>query len=67
MATIKPVKPLGKFVSVRVDPKVHNAFHRKAKQFGRTSDVLREFIEAFLEDRLVVTPSPNKRSLYHVD
>lgn len=63
----KPVKPLGKFISVRVAPRVHHAFHKKAFEFGRSSDLLREFIEAFLDDRLVIQPKPNQRNLYHVD
>jgi hypothetical protein len=29
--------------------------------------VLREIIDAFIEERLTVTPSPTKRNLHHVN
>ena len=60
-------KPMGKFISVRVTPRVHYAFHKRAAQFGRTSDLLRELIDAVIEDRIVIQPNPTKRSLYHVN
>lgn len=61
------LKVYEKFITVRVTKPSHKAFHRKASTFGRPSDVLRELIEAFCEDRLTVKPSPTKRSIYHVD
>ena len=41
-------------------------FRAKATRFGGVSEVLREMIEAFLDDRLVVHPpkQPKKESLY---
>ena len=56
-----------KHVSVRVTAASHKAFQRNARQFGRPSDILRELVEAFAEDRLTIKPSPTKRSIYHVD
>jgi len=64
---IQQPKPLEKFITVRVSVKTHKAFFRKAMQFGRTSDVLRELVEAFVDDRLKIQPSETKRNLYHVD
>ena len=58
---------LGKFITVRVTPKFHTQFHRKVKEFGPPSTVLREILLALVEDRLVIQPSPTKRNLYHVD
>lgn len=55
---------LGKFISVRVTPKFHTQFHRKVKEFGPPSTILREVLEALLEDRLVIQPNPSKRKLY---
>jgi len=55
-----------KFLNLRVSPKVHKAFSVKAREFGGTSEVLRELVEGFLEDRVTVKPNPEKRSLYHV-
>lgn len=57
-------KKLNFFLTFRVSAKVHTAFHRKAEKYGRPSDVLRELIEAFLDDRLVIKPDPKKESLY---
>lgn len=64
---IAPHKPLEKYISVRVSAKAHKAFFRKASLFGKPSDVLRELVDAFLEDRIVIQPSPSKRSIYHVN
>ena len=58
---------LGKFITVRVTPKFHTQFQRKVRAFGPPSAMLREILEAFVEGRLVIQPSPTKRNLYHVD
>lgn len=57
-------KKLNYFLTVRVSGKVHTAFHRKAERYGKPSDILREIIDAFLDDRLVIQPNPKKESLY---
>lgn len=57
-------KQKSKYVVIRVTPGTHKAFHRKADLYGNVSDVLRELIEAFLDDRLVIKPNPKKESLY---
>lgn len=54
------------FLSVRVSPQTRKKFQEKAAEFGNSSDLLREIVEAFLEDRLVIQLSDSKRSLYHV-
>jgi hypothetical protein len=45
---------------------MRSKFHAKAQKYGVPSDVLREFIEAFLDDRLVIRPpvTREKESLY---
>ena len=60
--------PKGKFVNVRVDDTLHQAFLAKAARFGGKSEVMRELIEAFIEDRLTIAAptNPRKESLYHV-
>ena len=58
---------LDKVLAARVTGAVHKKFHAKARKYGKPSDVLREIIEAFVEDRLVIQPSPTKRNLYHVN
>lgn len=54
-----------KFLVVRVTDKTRTKFHTKAQKFGQPSDVLREIVEAFIEDRLVIQPPVTvKESLY---
>lgn len=54
-----------KFLVVRVTDKTRTKFHAKAQKFGQPSDVLREIVEAFIEDRLVIQPPVTvKESLY---
>ena len=67
MSKVVKKPELGKFITVRVTPKLHTQFHRKVREFGPPSTILREILLAFTEDRLVVQPSSTKRNLYHVD
>ena len=55
------------FLTVRVSKSSRTKFHRKAMHYGKPSDVMREILLAFAEDRLVIQPSPTKRNLYHVN
>lgn len=58
-------KPKSAFLTVRVTGITRAKFHAKASKYGQPSDVLRELIEAFLEDRLSIVPPVNrKESLY---
>jgi hypothetical protein len=58
-------KPLTKFLTVRLTPSDHKTFHRKADRYGKPSDVLREIVQAFNSDRLVIQPPViEKESLY---
>jgi len=42
-------------IAVRIDPKIKKRFNKKAAKLGAASDVHRELITAFVEDRLTVT------------
>lgn len=54
-----------KFLVVRVTDKTRTKFHTKAQKFGQPSDVLREIIQAFIDDRLIIQPPVTvKESLY---
>ena len=44
------------FLTVRVTGKMRTLFQRKAESFGKPSEVLRELIEAFVENRLTIQP-----------
>jgi hypothetical protein len=55
------------YLIVRVADKTRTKFHAKAKKFGTPSDVLRELIDAFIEDRVTIQPpvtSNPKEKLY---
>jgi hypothetical protein len=61
------IKPKSKFLTIRVTPDDHKKFHIKVKKFGQPSEVLREIIQAFIDDRLTIQPPvTRKESLYHV-
>lgn len=53
------------YLSVRVPDDVKLNFYDKAKQFGTPSEVLREMVDAFIEDRVLIkhpkTPSKKER------
>lgn len=54
-----------KFLNVRLTPQDHRTFFRKSKRYGKPSDLLREMVQAFNEDRLTLVPPVNpKESLY---
>ena len=44
------------YLGVRMEPKARTAFVKKAAKFGGTSEVLRELVAGFVEDRVVITP-----------
>ena len=56
-----------KFLVDRVTDKTRTKIHNKAQRYGNPSDVLREIVEAFNDDRLVIQPPvTRKESLYVV-
>ena len=58
-------KSKSKFLTIRVTPDDHKKFHSKVKKFGQPSDVLREIVQAFMDDRLTIQPPVTvKESLY---
>lgn len=53
------------FLSIRVTSPIKAAFMRKARRYGEPSTVLRELVEAFLENRLTIKrPVNGKEELY---
>lgn len=57
-----------KLLGARVTEKAHDEFHKKAQEFGDASDVLRELIDAFNENRLQIIPptTPSKKEKLYV-
>lgn len=59
------IKPKSAFLTVRVAGSTRAKFYLKSQKYGQPSDVLREIIEAFIEDRLTINPPvTRKESLY---
>ena len=54
------------FLTVRIDKDTADAFRTKAKEFGGTSEVLREIVTAFNDNRLTMQPNPNRKSLFNL-
>lgn len=55
------------YLVLRLTSALKKRFTTKAERHGRPTDVLRELMTAFVEDRYVITPSPDvkpKESLY---
>ena len=44
------------YITVRVPDRTRLKFHAKAKKLGTPSMVLRELIDAFIEDRVTINP-----------
>ena len=57
-------KPRSSYMTVRVTDVVRSRFHDKAEEMGITpSEVLRELIDAFIEERVILKPSVNRNPL----
>jgi hypothetical protein len=61
---MKNTEILDTYLNLRINKRRREAFHVKASRYGKPSDILRELIEAFLDDRLVIKPNPRKENLY---
>ena len=51
-----PHPPKSAFMTVRVTDTTRAKFHAKAQKVGTPSQVHREIVEAFVEDRLTIQP-----------
>lgn len=49
-------QPKSSFLTVRLPDRMRSKFRAKAKKFGKPSEVLRELIDAFIEDRVTIQP-----------
>jgi hypothetical protein len=60
------VKTMSSHLTVRISAADHKEFHKKARKYGKPSELLREIVQAFIQDRLVVQPPVNRKaSIYH--
>lgn len=57
-------KTNNKFIVARASKELHDEFKLKTELLGGSSKVLRELIEAFVDDRITITL---KKEYYHVD
>jgi len=53
-----------RFLTVRLSADRAEAFREKSAPYGGVSAVLREFVEAWLDRRLVIEADPSKEPLY---
>lgn len=53
------------FIGTRIDTKVLDAFRKKAAKHGGISEVLRDLVVAFAEDRMILTPPQPKGIFKH--
>lgn len=59
------IKSKSAHLSVRVTEKSRIKFHAKVKKLGNPSEILRELIDAFIEDRIIINPPvTSKEKLY---
>jgi hypothetical protein len=59
------IKSKSAYLSARVTEKSRNKFHAKVKKLGKPSEILRELIDAFIEDRIIINPPvTSKEKLY---
>ena len=57
-------KSRSSYITVRVTDAVRSKFHGKSEELGISpSEVLRELIDAFIEDRVILKPSVNRNPL----
>ena len=54
-------------IQARIPTEMRDAFFEKARDFGGGSEILRELVVAFVEDRVTVTPSEAKSKLYNLE
>ena len=54
------------YLTVRIPDRTRLKFHDKAKKFGTPSEVLRELIDAFIEDRVTIQPPVTRKEKLYV-
>jgi hypothetical protein len=54
-------------IQARIPSDIRDAFYEKAKSFTSGSEVLRELVIAFVEDRVTIVPSAVKAKLYNLE
>lgn len=53
--------PKSAHLTTRVSPLVRSKFIAKANRYGPPTEVLRELVEAFIEDRLTIKPPVTRK------
>ncbi len=59
-------RQLESFLTVRLDRKTAEAFRTRAKEYGGTSEVLREIVLAFNDGRLTVAVDPTRKTIFNL-
>ena len=53
-----------KFLTVRCTEDIIEEFRKKSEEFGGSSTVLRDLVEAFVEDRVTIRP-PTRKTIFN--
>lgn len=61
---INPKDSSSESYNFRLSKKLKLDFLRKANRYGKPSDILRELLQAFVDNRLTIQPDPKKETLY---
>ncbi len=56
-------KNLTAFLTIRITNEMRDAFVEKSRLFGRPSEVHRELVEAFVDDRITIKANPKKPTM----
>lgn len=51
-------------IHIKVDARLKKSFDDKASKLGRPSDMLRSLMQAFIENRVTITPTNEQMSLF---
>lgn len=59
-------QPKTAHLTTRVSPRVRQKFIAKANEYGPHTEVLRELVEAFTDDRLTIQPPVTRKEKLYV-
>jgi len=59
-------QPKSVHLTTRVSPRVRTKFIVKANEYGPHTEVLRELVEAFIEDRMTIQPPVTRKEKLYV-
>ena len=52
-------------IHIKIDARLKKAFDDKASKLGKSTDMIRTLIQAFVEDRVKIEPTTEQAQLFH--